>query len=95
LPHRTVGERAAAPDFGTGYSSLSYVRRLDVDSVKIDGHALGLTMVAEGVEDAQQERFLRDAGCELAQGRLFGRPAPLVARGPSHSAPASSVSGTT
>jgi EAL domain-containing protein (putative c-di-GMP-specific phosphodiesterase class I) len=52
-------------------------------------------MVAEGVEDAQQERFLRDAGCELAQGRLFGRPAPLVARGPNGSAPASSVSGTT
>jgi EAL domain-containing protein (putative c-di-GMP-specific phosphodiesterase class I) len=118
LPHRTVGERAAAPDFGTGYSSLSYLRRLDVDSVKIDrsfvagigdgprdaalvrsiiglGHALRLTMVAEGVEDAQQERFLRDAGCELAQGRLFGRPAPLVARGPNGSAPASSVSGTT
>jgi len=41
------------------------------------GHALGLTMVAEGVEDAVQERFLRDAGCDLAQGWRFGRPGPV------------------
>jgi diguanylate cyclase (GGDEF)-like protein/PAS domain S-box-containing protein len=41
------------------------------------GHALGLTMVAEGVEHAIQERFLRDAGCDLAQGWRFGRPGPV------------------
>lgn len=36
--------------------------------------ALGLWVVAEGVETAQQRDRVRDLGCELAQGWLFGRP---------------------
>jgi diguanylate cyclase (GGDEF)-like protein/PAS domain S-box-containing protein len=39
------------------------------------GHALQLTVVAAGVESACQARLLRDMGCDLAQGFLFGRPA--------------------
>src|SRR5262249_49256895 len=39
-------------------------------------HALGMRAVAEGVETPQQLASLRTLGCELAQGYLFGRPAP-------------------
>ncbi len=40
------------------------------------GRSLGLTLVAEGVETPDQQRFLLDQGCERAQGFLFGRPMP-------------------
>ncbi len=40
------------------------------------GHALGLTVVAEGVEDERTLRELRDCGCDLAQGYHYSRPVP-------------------
>jgi diguanylate cyclase (GGDEF)-like protein/PAS domain S-box-containing protein len=40
------------------------------------GRALGLTVVAEGVETASQLERLRVAGCRYAQGFLLARPAP-------------------
>jgi EAL domain-containing protein (putative c-di-GMP-specific phosphodiesterase class I) len=40
------------------------------------GHALGLTVVAEGVETDTQLALLRDLGCDGAQGFLFSRPVP-------------------
>jgi len=40
------------------------------------GAALGLCVVAEGVEDEAQRRFVRDAGCDELQGYLFSRPVP-------------------
>ena len=38
---------------------------------------LGLTVVAEGVEQQQQFEALAEMGCALFQGYLFGKPAPL------------------
>lgn len=40
------------------------------------GRNLGMRVVAEGVETAGQARFLRERGCEFAQGFLFCRPLP-------------------
>ena len=37
--------------------------------------SLSINVVAEGVETAEQLSFLKDAGCGLGQGWMFGRPA--------------------
>jgi EAL domain-containing protein (putative c-di-GMP-specific phosphodiesterase class I) len=39
-------------------------------------HSLGLEVLAEGVETAQQLDMLRALGCETVQGYLLGRPVP-------------------
>ncbi|HET8850284.1 MAG TPA: EAL domain-containing protein [Marinobacter sp.] len=41
-------------------------------------HTLGVQVVAEGVETEDQLAFLRDNGCNLAQGYLISRPIPVV-----------------
>ena len=40
-------------------------------------HALGLRVVAEGVETEQQATFLVNHACNEFQGYLFARPMPL------------------
>jgi EAL domain-containing protein (putative c-di-GMP-specific phosphodiesterase class I) len=40
------------------------------------GHAMGLKVVAEGVETAEQLAILTDAGCDAIQGFFFSRPVP-------------------
>jgi EAL domain-containing protein (putative c-di-GMP-specific phosphodiesterase class I) len=42
-------------------------------------HALGLRMVAEGVENAGTLFILRELGCDMVQGWLLGRPMPATA----------------
>jgi len=40
------------------------------------GHALGMRVIAEGVEQRSQVVQLRALGCQLAQGYLFSKPIP-------------------
>ncbi len=77
-------------DFSFGKLKIerSFVSRIDTDANSgavvstIVGlsRALGVSIIAEGVETEEQVTLLRAAGCEVVQGYLFGRPAPLKIR---------------
>ncbi len=41
------------------------------------GHGLGMSIVAEGVENQEQLGFLADEGCDAVQGYFIGKPAPI------------------
>ncbi|WP_239163212.1 putative bifunctional diguanylate cyclase/phosphodiesterase [Paractinoplanes rishiriensis] len=68
----------------------SFVRQLEpgqgdevlVRSAITLGHSLGLTVVAEGVEDQTTMDRLRELGCDIAQGYHLGRPMPAAEIGP-------------
>ncbi|PDQ20414.1 GGDEF-domain containing protein [Mesorhizobium sanjuanii] len=74
-------------DFSFGKLKIdrSFVSRIDTDSSSgavvstIVGlsRALGVSIIAEGVETENQATLLRAAGCEVVQGFLYGRPEPL------------------
>ncbi len=51
--------------------------RIVVEGVIELAHKLGVTVVAEGVETAEQLDCLREAGCDKVQGYLLSRPVPL------------------
>ena len=60
----------------------SFVAGLGVDAERAGlvgalvelGHALGLDVIAEGVETETQLELLRELGCDAAQGYAIGRP---------------------
>ncbi|MDL0433445.1 EAL domain-containing protein [Marinobacter sp. TBZ242] len=46
------------------------------ETIIMMAHKLGLQVVAEGVETAEQRDWLKAAGCDFAQGFFFSRPMP-------------------
>ena len=48
-----------------------------VRSLIVMAHSLDLTVIAEGVETAEQLAFLRDNQCDTIQGYFVGRPIPV------------------
>ena len=64
----------------------SFVRDIDSDhddaafvrAIVTLGHALGLKVVAEGVETRAHLEFLRQHGCDELQGYYFSRPVPAA-----------------
>jgi diguanylate cyclase (GGDEF)-like protein len=63
--------------FISGLSAASGGRELDLVRATIDlGHALGLRIVAEGIEDEATLELLAGLGCDLGQGYLISIPKP-------------------
>jgi len=50
--------------------------RMIVQAAIAMGHTLGLKVIAEGVETAEQRDWLMGVGCDYAQGYFFSRPVP-------------------
>jgi len=53
--------------------------RIIVKAVIVMGHAMGLTVLAEGVENPMQLELLKKMGCDAVQGYHLGRPVPIEA----------------
>ncbi len=61
-----------------GEMALNPGRHAIVSAVITLAHALGMKVVAEGVETREQARLLKDLDCDEVQGFLYSRPAPLA-----------------
>lgn len=48
-----------------------------VQTIIAMGHSLGLEVIAEGVENIEQVKFLSEHGCLAYQGFFYGRPIPI------------------
>lgn len=48
-----------------------------VETIITMAHGLGMEVIAEGVETAEQLAFLRQHDCDFAQGYYFSRPIPI------------------
>jgi diguanylate cyclase (GGDEF)-like protein len=68
-------DRSLVADLGTGGENEAVVK-----SVLTMAHLLDREVVAEGVETAVQRDWLRDRGCDLVQGYLYGAPRTAAAQ---------------
>jgi diguanylate cyclase len=77
LSDLAVGELKLDRTFIVGTSSNDKIRDIELVRSTIElGHALGLRVVAEGVEDLETLETLGQLGCDLAQGYFISRPMP-------------------
>lgn len=53
-----------------------------VDAILSLGHGLGVDIVAEGIETAEQLAYLEQRSCSLVQGYFIGRPSQTIAERP-------------
>ncbi|WP_188756161.1 putative bifunctional diguanylate cyclase/phosphodiesterase [Microbacterium album] len=67
-------DRSVIASPGTEQETLAFVQ-----AIMSMGRIFGMSALAEGVETPEQLAVLRSAGCEEAQGFLFGRPEPVEA----------------
>ena len=64
--------------------AINFVREITInpddaaiaEAIIAMAHALGITVIAEGVETPEQQNFLVQKNCDLAQGYLLARPMP-------------------
>jgi EAL domain-containing protein (putative c-di-GMP-specific phosphodiesterase class I) len=74
-----VGELKLDRTFITGLTDGGDHRELDLVRSTIElGHAMGLRIVAEGIEDGATLALLAELGCDFAQGYWISRPMPAA-----------------
>lgn len=72
-----VGELKLDRVFVTGLASGRRPRDLELVRSTIElGHAVGMRVVAEGIEDSETLSLLEELGCDVGQGYFIGRPLP-------------------
>ncbi len=67
-------DRAFVEDIDKSVESLAFV-----EAIIAMAHALGKSVIAEGVENDEQVRLLGELGCDLLQGYRFSEPLPNAA----------------
>jgi diguanylate cyclase (GGDEF)-like protein/PAS domain S-box-containing protein len=58
-------------------TAMSRNSRIIAEAIIVMAHKLGLQVIAEGVETAEQSDWLQAAGCDYAQGYFFSEPVPV------------------
>ncbi len=67
-------DRAFVKDLPHGRNDCAITR-----TIIVLAQQLGLSVVAEGIEQSEQAKFLTESGCDIGQGFLYSRPLKLSA----------------